>query len=123
MEFASVIPVLRSFDTDTATRFYVDYLGMTADWEHRFGHDFPLYRQVSRDGLVLHLSEHHGDATPGSTVYVRMRGVRELHAELTERWTIGRNRPGLTEQEWGALEFSVTDPFGNTLRFGESTST
>lgn len=35
------------------------------DWEHRFEPGFPLYLQVSRDGLVLHLSEHHGDGSPG----------------------------------------------------------
>jgi ribosomal-protein-alanine N-acetyltransferase len=119
VEFTGVVPVLRTFDTDIATQFYVDYLGMTVDWEHRFGDDFPLYRQVSRGDLVLHLSEHHGDATPGSTVYVYLSGVRELHAELVERWTIGGNRPELAEQEWGTVEFSVTDPFGNRLRFGE----
>jgi hypothetical protein len=25
---------------------------------------------VSRDGVVLHLTEHHGDCCPGSTVFV-----------------------------------------------------
>jgi hypothetical protein len=33
--------------------------------EHRFEPGFPLDLQVSRDGLVLHLSEHHGDGSPG----------------------------------------------------------
>ena len=41
-------------------------LGFRVDWEHRFRRAAPLYMQVSRDGLVLHLSEHHGDACPGS---------------------------------------------------------
>jgi ribosomal-protein-alanine N-acetyltransferase len=45
------------------------------DWEHRFEPDAPVYMQVSRGPLILHLSEHHGDATPGSTAYVRMRGA------------------------------------------------
>jgi len=120
MKFTSVVPILRTFDTDKATQFYVDYLGMTVDWEHRFGDDFPLYRQVSRGDLVLHLTEHHGDSTPGSAVYVRMTGVRELHAELMSRWTVGQNKPGLEEQDWASVEFSVIDPFGNKLRFGEA---
>jgi hypothetical protein len=34
--------------------------------------------QISRDGLTLHLSEHVGDACPGSTVFVRMRGNEDL---------------------------------------------
>jgi hypothetical protein len=33
---------------------------------HRFAPDLPLYMQVSRDGSVLHLSEHHGDCSPGA---------------------------------------------------------
>jgi len=56
------IPILRIFDEAKAREFYVDFLGFTVDWEHRFNDDAPLYMQVSRDGCVLHLSEHYGDA-------------------------------------------------------------
>ena len=118
MKFTSVIPVLRTFDTDKATEFYVDYLGMKVDWEHRFEPDLPLYRQVSRNELVLHLTEHHGDSTPGSVVCVYVAGVRELHAELCTRSAIGHNTPGIDVETWGT-EFQVTDPFGNRLRFTE----
>jgi ribosomal-protein-alanine N-acetyltransferase len=118
MEFTRVVPVLRTFDTDKADEFYVDYLGMSIDWEHRFEPGFPLYRQVSRAGLVFHLTEHHGDSTPGAVVYVYMTGVGALHAELDERAAIGHNRPELERIE-GRIEFRVVDPFGNRLRFGE----
>ena len=64
------IPILRIFDEAKAREFYLGFLGFTVDWEHRFAPDLPLYMQVSRGGLVLHLSEHQGDATPGSTVLV-----------------------------------------------------
>jgi len=56
------IPILRIFDEAKAREFYVDFLGFTVDWEHRFNDDAPLYMQVSRDGCVLHFSEHYGDA-------------------------------------------------------------
>jgi ribosomal-protein-alanine N-acetyltransferase len=118
MKFTRVVPVLRTFDTDKATEFYVDYLGMSVDWEHRFEPGLPLYRQVSRADLVLHLTEHHGDGTPGSVVYVYMTGVRDLHAELSEKSSLGHNRPGLESAE-GRTDFEVVDPFGNRLRFGE----
>ncbi|MEX1009318.1 MAG: glyoxalase superfamily protein [Acidimicrobiia bacterium] len=118
MKFTSVVPILRTFDTDRATEFYVDYLGMTVDWEHRFEPDLPLYRQVSRGDLVLHLTEHQGDSTPGSVVYIYMTGVRDLHAELSEKFSVGRNKPGLESAD-GRTEFAVVDPFGNRLRFGE----
>ena len=75
---------------------------------------------ISRDGLTIHLSEHHGDGTPGSIAYVYMTGVRELHQELSDK-QYRYNRPGLQEQEWGMLELSVVDPFNNRLTFGERT--
>ena len=112
------MPVIRTFDTDKATEFYVDYLGMQVDWEHRFGPDFPLYRQVSRADFVLHLTEHHGDSTPGSVVYVYLTGVKDLYAELSEKSAVGHNKPSLASED-GRIEFEVVDPFGNRLRFGE----
>ena len=91
---------------------------MPARTARRLEPDLPLYRQVSRGDLVLHLSEHHGDSTPGSVVYVYMRGVADLHEELRVKAGIGHNNPGLETGD-GRTEFSVTDPFGNRLRFGE----
>lgn len=121
MKFTTIAPVLRTFDTDKATEFYVDYLGMSVDWEHRFEPHLPLYRQVSRGDLVLHLTEHHGDSTPGAVVYIYMVGIRDLHEELAAKSSVGHNNPGLEAAD-GRTEFSVVDPFGNRLRFGERTS-
>jgi len=118
MEFSRVVPVLRTFDTGKADQFYLDYLGMAVDWEHRFAPELPLYRQVSRDGLVLHLTEHHGDSTPGAVVYVYMRGVAALHSELAAKSAVGHSRPGL-ERNGDRTDFTVIDPFSNRLRFGE----
>ena len=116
-----VVPILRSFDEAKAREFYVGFLGMTVDWEHRFEPETPLYMQVSRDGLVLHISEHHGDATPGSHIRVEATGLRELHAEL-----IGKRyknmRPGLERPEWGGLEVTVIDPAHNIITFSERDS-
>ncbi len=67
--FQKTIPILRIFDVEKAKEFYVGFLGFTVDWEHHFEENTPAYLQVSRDDLVLHLSEHHGDCCPGSTVF------------------------------------------------------
>lgn len=115
--FTEVHPVLRIFDEEKARGFYLDWLGFKVDWEHRFAPGMPLYQQVSRAGLALHLSMHHGDGTPGSLVFVRMKGVRAFHAELTAKRYPMLN-PGLESQPWG-LETTVLDPFGNTIRFCE----
>ena len=65
VQFGRVVPVFRIFSLDKAREFYLDFLGFKVDWEHRFAPDLPVYMQVSRAGLAFHLSEHHGDGTPG----------------------------------------------------------
>ena len=116
----ATIPILRIFDVGKAREFYVGFLGFTVDWEHRFDGGAPLYMQVSRDGLMLHLSEHHGDACPGSTVLVRMTGLEAYHREITAKG-YGYMRPGIEPMPWSARVMEVTDPFGNRIRFNEDT--
>jgi uncharacterized glyoxalase superfamily protein PhnB len=116
MRLSRVTPVLRIFDPAKAREFYVDFLGFEIDWEHRFGENFPVYLQVSRGDCVLHLSEHHGDATPGSRVIVETTHVDELHRELTAR-NYRYLKPHIEATEWGSWVMSVTDPFGNRLTF------
>ena len=110
-------PILRIFDEEQARAFYLGFLGFALDWEHRFEPGLPLYAQVSRSGLVLHLSSHHGDATPGSTAFVRMTGIRTFQLELLAK-NYPNARPGVEEEPWG-LTMEVADPFGNRLRFSE----
>ena len=113
------IPILRIFDEAKAREFYVGFLGFTVDWEHRFEPGMPIYMQVSRGGLVLHLSEHHGDATPGSTVLVQTsEGLEAFHAELHAK-QYKHARPGLETAPWKAKVMEVGDPFGNRLRFNQ----
>jgi len=115
--FEGAVPIIRIFDVVKAHEFYLGFLGFSVDWEHRYGDNFPLYTQISRGGLRLHLSEHSGDATPGSTSCVYMRGIRKLHEELRGK-QYRYMKPGL-EQEDGRLEVTVIDPFQNRIRFME----
>jgi extradiol dioxygenase family protein len=115
MKISPAIPVLRSFNEAHARAFYVDFLGCTVDWEHRFDADAPLYMQVHRGDLVLHLSEHFGDGTPGAAVFIQIDDIAALHAELNAK-NFRHARPGLVEQDWG-MTMHIADPFGNHLRF------
>nr|WP_239025386.1 glyoxalase superfamily protein [Pontivivens ytuae] len=112
------IPILRIFSPAKATEFYVDFLGFGVDWEHRFSKNAPLYMQISRGQTVLHLSEHHGDASPGGTVFVWMEGIEAYHAELISK-NYAYNRPGIEDAPWNARVMHALDPFGNRLRFSE----
>ncbi|MBL1457292.1 MAG: VOC family protein [Methylophaga sp.] len=112
------IPIIRIFDETKAKEFYLDFLGMTLDWEHRFGERFPVYMQVSRDNLVLHLSEHSGDCTPGSKVFVKTDQFAPLYNEITSR-PYKHNRPEISTAPWGNRIFEVIDPFCNKILFNE----
>ena len=116
------IPIFRIFDVAKAREFYVGFLGFQVDWEHRFDETAPLYMQVSRDGLLLHLSEHHGDACPGSTAVVQTTGLEAYHREITAKG-YRLMRPGIEVAPWNARVMEVIDPFGNRLRFNEPVET
>jgi uncharacterized glyoxalase superfamily protein PhnB len=119
--FKGAIPVLRMFDVAKAREFYLDYLGFTVEFELRFNENAPLFMGVSRDGLTLFLSEHHGDGTPGSHVVVQVEGIDELHRELAAKHYRYMN-PSIQTQEWGTREVMVVDPFNNRLIFSERIS-
>ena len=113
------IPVLRIFDLALAKAFYVDWLGFRVDWEHRFEPGMPVYMQVSRGPVILHLSEHFGDCSPGAKILINTDDVEALHRELAAR--PNRNmRPGVELAPWNAKVMEVIDPFGNRLAFNES---
>jgi catechol 2,3-dioxygenase-like lactoylglutathione lyase family enzyme len=116
MSFGATTPILRSFDEAKAREFYVGFLGFSVDWEHRFAPDLPLYMQVSRDGCVLHLSEHHGDCSPGAALRIATDDLDVFHAELTQK-QYRYARPGIEDTPWGSRDMSVRDPFGNRLTF------
>ncbi|MQP67201.1 VOC family protein [Niveispirillum sp. SYP-B3756] len=115
--FEPAVPIVRIFDVAKAREFYLDFLGFALDWEHRFGDNFPLYCQVSRGPLRLHLSEHAGDATPGGNMVVYMTGIQAFQQELAAQ-DYRYMKPDL-EMLDDMLMVQVTDPFGNRIRFLE----
>lgn len=111
------IPTFRILDEDEAKRFYNDFLGFTTDWESRAAPDQPLYMQVSRDGLVLHLADSSRFQT-GSVVYVETTEIDALNRELKAR---NAATPDIIVSPWGTRQMEIEDPFGNWLRFNELT--
>lgn len=118
VELRNITPIMRVFDERKAKEFYLDFLPFELDWEHRFEADFPLYMQISYAGCLIHLSEHHGDCSPGSAIRIEVRNVKQLHKGLLEKG-YAYARPGLEEAPWGDIEMTVTDPFHNRLVFFE----
>jgi uncharacterized glyoxalase superfamily protein PhnB len=118
MKAEQIIPVLRIFDYQKTIEFYIDWLGFEIIWEHRFEDNTPVYMEVKKDNVIFHLSEHHGDSTPGSSVFIWGEGVADYHQELIDK-NYKYNRPGLEKTFYDAISFTVHDPFGNKVILNE----
>ncbi len=118
MNIQKVIPILRIFDYQKAIEFYIDWLGFTIEWEHVFEENMPIYMEIKREGCILHLSEHHGDASPGARIFLWCTGLKEYHKELIDK-KYKNNRPGICETFYDSWEVEVIDPFGNKLSYNE----
>lgn len=115
---AKVIPILRIFDYDKAIEFYIDWLGFKIVWEDK-KENRPIYIEVALGDIVLHLSEHHGDSSPGARLFIRgFENLAEYHKSLIDA-RYKYNRPGLKPPFWNpdALTMEAIDPFGNRLTF------
>lgn len=121
----TVKPIFRIFDYNKTIEFYVNWLGFKIDWEHKFTEgDSPIYMQISLGDITVHLSEHHGDGTPGSRVFIEdFKNLRDYHKTLIEK-NYKYNKPGLEKAFWdeNTLTMEVVDPFNNNLLFNERIS-
>ena len=104
-------PILRVADAVAAVAWYAR-LGFVKEWEHRFEPGLPLYVGIARGNMRMHLSEHKGDARPGTLLYLRVDDFDALVAAL--RVT------AIDDMPWGR-DFEVADLDGNRLRIGSST--
>jgi uncharacterized glyoxalase superfamily protein PhnB len=120
--FRRSIPILRSFDEAKAREFYVDFLGFSVDFEHRFEPALPLYLGLSKGECLVHVSEHHGDCSPGAAIRIETDELEAFVAELLAK-NYKYCRPGIEETPWGTRETSVQDPFGNRLTFYQKVTT
>ena len=116
MEFGQPVPILRIFDEAKAREFYVDFLGFQVDWENRLTDEAPVYMQISMGNCILHLSEHFGDSSPGSSLRITTEDVHGFQQTLIGKAYRHAN-PGVETMPWGTSDMSISDPFGNRLIF------
>lgn len=103
-----LVPILYVRDGQLSAGWYAR-LGFAVEGEHRFAPGLPLYLFLRRGTSALHLSEHRGDAQPGTLLYFYVRDVEEIALEFNAT---------IEDQPW-AREVQLTDPDGNRLRIGE----
>jgi catechol 2,3-dioxygenase-like lactoylglutathione lyase family enzyme len=117
LEFRA-IPTFGISDYQTSIEFYVGFLGFQIDWEHRFEQTAPVYMQISRNGLTLHLSENKRFGK-NVIVFIETKKLNEFHKELQNK-TPTIKLPDILRTNWQTLQLEIIDPFGNLLRFNEN---
>ena len=110
-----VTPQLRMTNWKRSRIFYEDGLGFTVDWTHQFEKDFPVFAQLTLDGMSIFLTEHSGDCKVGGAVYFVIDNVDEYYKEVINRGIKVDESP--EDSEWDTREMVITDPDGNRLRF------
>jgi catechol 2,3-dioxygenase-like lactoylglutathione lyase family enzyme len=110
-----VMPTLRIASYEKSKAFYVSGLGFTIDWEHRFEPHFPVFMQISRDGMACFLTEHTGDCPFGGLVHLYVPDVDAWFAEFQRNGIRVQEPPN--EGLQGLRSMTIVDPDGNKLRF------
>lgn len=105
------IPVLYVSDVKAAVSWYCEKLGFEVSFESPWE-----YSGVRRNGVEIHIGK--GNPPPlqgGAHLYFMVEGIDELAAEMAARGVEGR----LVDQEYGAREFHLDDPFGYHIAFSQ----
>lgn len=99
---------MRVADAEASVAYY-ERLGFLKEWEHRFEPHFPAFVSIARGVARIYLSEHTGDATPNTLLYIRHSHLDDVAAEFDAE---------IETAPWGR-ELELTDPDGNRLRISE----
>jgi catechol 2,3-dioxygenase-like lactoylglutathione lyase family enzyme len=110
-----VIPSFRITDYTRSKLFYVEGMGFCIDWEHRFEAHFPVFAQLTRDGMTLYLTEHAGDCQVGGLIHFYVPDVDSWYQELKEKEQV-HIVEAPNESLEGLRMMTVVDPDGNQLR-------
>lgn len=78
---------------------------------------------MTRDDVQIHFwLTDRAEIPKATSCRIDVVGVDQLYEEMDASGVIHPNGP-LTEQPWGFREFAVLDDDGNTIKFGEQSST
>ena len=116
----TIIPVVKCTDLARSISFYTQIL----DFELKNPSDTGPVIEVINGDAELQLSTMSGDGVFGCAINVRVEEVDGLFQKYLGRGLDTSNKhdspvhQGPVNQTWGVREFYVTDPDGNTLRFG-----
>lgn len=122
----SIEPFIKCSDIKTSLKFYsgtLDFKVIQAPDPNPEAF-LSVYAFLEREGSFVHLSEHSGDGVFGNVLYVRVKDLDATYQAFLNNGLQVQDKAGVTiepvTQTWGMREFSVKDPDGNRITFGQS---
>ena len=125
----SLEPFIKSNDIRRSINFYTKILDFELEIEPDSDPQSFMsnYASLKRGHCRVHLSAHSHDGAFGSLIYVRVTDVEQRFSIFVANGLndAEKNFGGsiiipLVEQSWGMKEFSIHDPDGNKMTFGQS---
>ncbi|CAN5804653.1 hypothetical protein BH09PSE5_BH09PSE5_46190 [soil metagenome] len=101
----ATFPFLHIDDYEKAKAYQAGWLGFEIDWEFRHEPSLPVYMQVSRDGMCLHVSEHRGGNAGPATSHIEVDDLDGWVFEMKPRDPSFRAVPVV--MEWNAMHLSL----------------
>lgn len=113
-----VMPTLAVADLEEALTFY-RALGCREEWAHPSAND-PTHLGLSFGpvDLMLAACADPPDAIQPQSLYFVVEGIAAYHEHLRE--SLGEDLPELVDADYGMRDFSIRDPWGHILTFGEA---
>ncbi len=118
-----MIPILRCKDMKESIAFYTEILDFELKYPNSSSEDWVV--TLVNGEAEIQLTGLEQDQPLGLAVNVRVEDVDELFEKYLKRGLSTSNKEESPvhqrplNQSWGVREFYVTDPNGNTLRFGK----
>ena len=112
------IPIFKVSNMNAALRFYTGFLGFRVEQPA----DKPVL-SLFLGKTELMLTSLEGDQLPATATMMLVEDIEEIFRTAKYSGLDLSSNPdspvhqGIVEQTWGTLEFYVTDPDGNTIRF------
>lgn len=114
----STIPTLAITNMSQAHKFYTS-LGFVKNWEWPEGTPTHASYQLQEQSIMFSI-QNTPDLIHKADIYFIVSGVRTLHKYYTEE---GLPISELIETDYGMIDFSLNDPWGHHLVFGEAATT
>lgn len=116
-----LIPLFKCRNMQEAIDFYTNVLDFKQKYPEETADDWVV--DLINEDAEIQLTEHESETLYGSVVNIPVTDIDERFQHYLDRGldtSAKANSPvhqGPIDQTWGAREFYITDPSGNTLRF------